>query len=70
MALCRNRILEAEAELRHMVRALSEPVLVTARGVAAASYLLSDGTGPLYDRRSGADLGVTLRQVTAMLQPS
>jgi hypothetical protein len=68
--LCGSRILGAETELRHMVRALSEPVLVSARGVAAASHLLGDGAGPLYDRRSRADLGVTLRQVTALLRPS
>jgi len=68
--LCGSRILGAETELRQMVRALSEPVLVSVRGVAAASHLLGDGTGPLYDRRSPADLGLTLRQVTVLLNVS
>jgi hypothetical protein len=43
---------------------------VSARGIAMVNRLLSDGTGPLYNRRvRPAQLDDTLGQVIAALQP-
>lgn len=42
---------------------------VSARGMATARLLLSDGTGPLYNRNCPADLSAALREVTARLDP-
>jgi hypothetical protein len=54
--LCRDRILAAEGEIRGLIAALSEARLGSAAGVATASLLLRDGTGPLYSRRCTTDL--------------
>jgi hypothetical protein len=62
--LCRDRILGAEAEIRGMLAALSEAGLESAAGVAAASLLLRDGTGPLYNRRSKTHLSSAIENVT------
>ena len=44
---------------------------ISARGLAMVSRLLSDGTGPLYDRRLEApQLDMVLGEVVAALQPS
>jgi hypothetical protein len=67
--LCRDRIAEADSEVRSMVAALVTPWPVSARGVAMASRLLSDGAGPLYNRRSPTDLVAAVRDVTAELDP-
>jgi hypothetical protein len=62
--LCRDRILAAEPDLRDLLDALTDAYLRQPRGIAMASQLLCDGTGPLYNRRSPADLGVALRDAT------
>jgi hypothetical protein len=67
--LCRDRIFDAAGAMRAMLDALSTPVPVSARGVAMARLLLSDGTGPLYNRKSPVDLSAALREVTARLDP-
>ena len=67
--LCRDRIADADAEVRSMLAALVSPWPVSARGVAMASRLLSDGTGPIYNRRSPTDLVAAVRDVTAQLDP-
>jgi hypothetical protein len=67
--LCRDRIAEAESEVRSMLVVLVTPWPVSARGVAMASRLLSDGAGPLYNRRSPIDLVAAVRDVTAQLDP-
>ena len=41
-----------------------------ARGVAIATLLLTDGTGPVYLRRSQVDLRAALRTAVACLDPS
>jgi hypothetical protein len=45
----RRQIVAAQAEIRRLVRALRSGIAVQARGVAIASVLLTDGTGPLYN---------------------
>lgn len=68
--LCRERIIEATAEVRALLGALGTPLPVPARGVALASRLLSDGTGPLYNRSCAVPLSDALAEVTAQLDPA
>ena len=68
--LCRGRIVDAMGDVRVMLNALSTPFPVSARAVAMASRLLSDGTGPLYNRSCAVPLSTALREVTAQLDPS
>ena len=70
MPLCRDRVAAAEDDVRAMLTALVAPLPVSARGVAMASQLLCDGRGPLFNRRSSADLGAAVRGVVAQLDPA
>ncbi|MGO9342698.1 MAG: hypothetical protein ACLP6E_09295 [Acidimicrobiales bacterium] len=65
--ICRDRIIDAEAHIQAMLSALTASRPSSARGVAMASRLLSDGAGPLYNRHSATDLRVPLREVLAQL---
>ncbi len=67
--LCCDRIARADTAVRAMVVALMAPLPVSARGVAMASRLLSDGAGPLYNRLSSADLVGAVLEVTEQLDP-
>jgi hypothetical protein len=67
--LCCDRIATADTAVRAMVVALLAPLPVSARGVAMASRLLSDGAGPLYNRLSSVDLVGAVREVTEQLDP-
>ena len=67
--LCRVRIMDAESDVRTMLDALSSCRPVSARGVAMAGLLLSDGTGPLYNRNCPVSLTAALRDVTIHLDP-
>lgn len=42
---------------------------VAARGVVLLDRLLTDGSGPLYDREVGDDLGPTLDRILDALEP-
>jgi hypothetical protein len=64
----RRRVLEAEDQIRAVADALVAP-LTTARGVAMASSLLSDGAGPLYNPGSTTDLRFMLVDVLRQLDP-
>jgi hypothetical protein len=68
--LRRDRIVGAEADIRELQRALRASAPVPARGVAIASTLLSDGTGPLYNRDSRVDLRAAVRDAIRHLDPS
>ena len=52
----RDQILGAGEALTRLAEKLARPGPVTARGVAEALVLLRDGTGPLYNGRSDANL--------------
>jgi hypothetical protein len=65
--LCDDRILANAADVLAMTRALEASRPSTARGVAMASRLLSDGTGPLYNPHSTTDLRAALLEVTMQL---
>jgi hypothetical protein len=66
--LCRDRIVAAEGDVAAMLGALTAPRPISAQGVALASCLLCDGSGPLYDRHSRTDLRTALRAATSQLQ--
>jgi hypothetical protein len=62
--LCRDRIIAAEAQIRDLLAALPEARLESAAGVAIASQLLRDGTGPLYSRRCTTNLAAAVQNAT------
>jgi hypothetical protein len=66
--IVRERIIAAQTQIQALVDALLAP-LTTTRGVAMASTLLSDGSGPVFNRECQADLASMLREVTARLDP-
>lgn len=70
MLLRRDQIAVAEPEVREMMSRLLAPLPVAAQGVATVSVLLTDATGPLYNRRSHTALVTLLRTATAQLDPS
>ncbi len=70
LPVCRDRVAAAEDDVRTMLIALVAPLPVSARGVAMASWLLCDGSGPLFNRRSSADLAAAIRGVVAQLDPA
>ena len=51
-----RQVIAASDELIRLADGLASPGPVAARGVAQASRLLTDGTGPLYDGNSTANL--------------
>jgi hypothetical protein len=67
--VCRDRVVAAEPDIRELQRSLRAALPVPARGVAMASWLLTDATGPLYNRRTSADLGASVREVIRQLDP-
>jgi hypothetical protein len=68
--LCQGRIADAGPVVREMSDALVVSLPTPARGVAMASTLLRDGTGPLYNRDSPVDLHEALREAIAQLDPA
>jgi hypothetical protein len=66
----RDRIVAAERDIHEMLRLLGASVPVPVRGVAMASLLLTDGTGPIYNRRHPVDVGDAVREATRHLDPS
>jgi hypothetical protein len=68
--MCRDRIIAAEPEIRQLQDALRAPLPVPARGVAMASQLLVDGTGPVHNRRSDIDLHNALQAAIRELDPA
>jgi hypothetical protein len=70
MALCRDRIIAVTPEVLELVTHLRAPLPVAARGVAAASVLLTDGAGPLYRIRAATGLREAVLLATAYLDPT
>jgi hypothetical protein len=66
--LVRSRIFGAQAQILALADALLAP-MPTSRGVAMASSLLGDGSGPIYYSGCSADLGSTLLEIVARLDP-
>ena len=65
-----ERIVSAEPAIRDLISRLAAPLPVPARGVAMARLLLSDATGPVYSRRSRADLTAEVEAAAAQLDPA
>ncbi len=68
--LCRDRIAAAEPGIRELIACLRVPLPVPAQGVAAATVLLTDATGPLYHRGSPTALEEPLREAITQLDPA
>jgi len=66
----RESIIACETDIREMLEALLAPLPSPARGTAMASWLLRDGTGPIYNHRLSEDLGISLREAIAQLDPA
>ena len=67
--LCRDRVIAARPEIERLLCALAAPLPKPARGVATASWLLRDGSGPLYNHRCSEDLRDALRAAISQLDP-
>jgi hypothetical protein len=68
--LCRERIIAAEPDVRYLLALLAGPRPVAARGVAMAMVMLTDGTGPVYNRRSPLSLTAATRDAIRQLAPA
>ena len=64
----RGRVLDADDQIHAVADALLAP-LTNARGIAMASALLSDGSGPLYNPGCATDLRSALSEVLRRLDP-
>jgi hypothetical protein len=62
-------VLAAKDDIRQMIALLRASTPVSARGVAIANLLLTDGTGPLYNSASTSDLVATVRHAISYLDP-
>jgi hypothetical protein len=65
--LRRGAVIAATADLRAMISVLTSGLPIGARGAAMASWLLSDGTGPLYNHRSPVELSAIVREATTQM---
>jgi hypothetical protein len=70
ISLRRERVLATEPAILELARLLRVPLPVTARGVAMARVLLTDGGGPLYAIGAPASLDESLRAAIAWLDPA
>jgi hypothetical protein len=66
---CCGRVAAAEGELGLLADTLADPGPVTARGVAQAWILLTDGTGPLYNPSSHESLRASAVGAAMNLRP-
>ncbi|MGH3207330.1 MAG: hypothetical protein ACRDNO_06190 [Trebonia sp.] len=63
-------IVAAEPAVRELVRRVTAPLPVAARGVAMATVLLTDALSPVYSRRSPVTLASVLEAAIAELDPA
>lgn len=68
--LRRDRIAGAEPEILQLQHSLRAALPVPVRGVAMASNLLCDATGPVYSRRSPVDLRAALQDAIREMDPA
>lgn len=66
----RDNIVANEPEIRALLDVLVAPTPGHLRGIAMLSWLLSDGAGPLYNRRRSNELRGALLEATALLDSS
>jgi hypothetical protein len=70
VSVCGKHIAAAEPRVRELVRLVTAPLPVTARGVALAAAPLTDATGPVYNPRSRVSLADALDAAIAQLDPA
>jgi hypothetical protein len=70
MPVCADLIVAAEPAIRELISRLSAPLPVPARGVAMATVLLTDATGPVYRRRGPVTLAHALDAAIGQLDPA
>ncbi len=63
-------VAESEADIRKLIAILASSRPIAARGAAAASWLLTDGTGPLYNGHAPVDLADAIRAAIRDLDPA
>jgi hypothetical protein len=65
-----DRIIAAEPGVQELVRRMTAPLPVPARGVAMATALLTDALSPVYNSRSQDSLTAALEAAIAELDPA
>ena len=65
--ICRRKILASEASLEELAERLLARDPVDARGIAYIRLLLTDGSGPLYERPAADDLEAALHEAIEAL---
>ena len=70
LPVCGDRIVAAEPAVRELVRCLTTPLPVAARGVAMATALLTDALSPVYSASSQVSLTAALEAAIAQLDPA
>jgi hypothetical protein len=68
MPLRRGAIAAAQGDIRLMLAVVQGAPAIRPQGLALARALLTDGTGPLYNRRSGAELAAAVRDATRRMR--
>jgi hypothetical protein len=68
--LRRRDVAESEADIRQLIAILASERPIAARGAAAASWLLTDGTGPLYNGHAPIALADAIRAAIRDLDPA
>jgi hypothetical protein len=68
--LRRQDVAESEADIRKLIAILASSRPIGARGAAAASWLLTDGTGPLYNGHAPVALADAIRAAIRDLDPA
>lgn len=66
----RQRLHRAEPEIRELIAALRATGPVPARGVAIATELLTDGSGPIYNAKAFYELTARVIQAVEHLNPA
>jgi len=69
-AIRSGQVIAAEPAVGELVRSLSAPLPVAARGVAMATVLLTDATGPVYNPHSRVPLDAAVEAAIAQLDPA
>jgi hypothetical protein len=65
-----DQVVAAEPAIDELMRRLTSPLPVSARGVAMASILLTDATGPVYNQDSPVSLAAALEAAITQLDPA
>jgi hypothetical protein len=65
-----DEIIAAEPAVRELLRRMTAPLPVAARGVAMAGVLLTDAVGPVYSRRSPVTMAAALEAAITQLDPA